>query len=50
MNLTLFLLAEQEGLLHMLGGCLTLTVKQGEMVGEMAGDGQCFLQHILLYL
>jgi len=46
MNLTLFLLAEQEGLLHMLDGCLTLTVKQGEMVG----DDHCFLQLILLYL
>jgi hypothetical protein len=29
----------QHTLLHMLGGCLTLTVKQGEMDGEMAGDG-----------
>jgi hypothetical protein len=26
----------------MLDGCLTLTVKQDEMVGEMVGDGQCF--------
>jgi hypothetical protein len=23
--------------------CLALRVKQGKMVGEMVGDGQCFL-------
>jgi hypothetical protein len=34
----------------MFAGCLTLTVKQGKMVGEMAGDGPCFLAHILLHL
>ena len=27
-----------------------LLVMQGEMVGEMAGDGPCFLAHILLHL